>query len=422
MVGLNLRYMLAEVRLRRSRSFLMAGGIALGVAFLLCLNALAAAYAQASTVPMRQLGADITVQKSNGPIPAKFEGAVFPCADAIIDKSSLGSIQSASGVEQVSSALLLWVFDSGMENASDFKMVLGIDPSSEIGPGELKEGLKAGRFLTSTDQSKALVDASYAATKGIRIGDTLRMAGRAFEVVGVVTAPPASILGATNIYIPLNEAQEIASSAAQIKGYHDGDVNLVFIKADPARLSAVQDEITKDVPGATLSTPSSFLAMMGGLAAAARRLAWLGTLIAVLAAVAVAVRISASNIWERRLDIAVMRAVGWTTADCVRQVSGENLLLGLAGGVIGVVASWCFTLALGGQVVNIPLPWELDPYPHFYLTTAAEQFLKVPLAVRLSWPWVLFALALALLISLVTTLLVASRLTKIKPAEVLRYE
>jgi ABC-type antimicrobial peptide transport system permease subunit len=135
-----------------------------------------------------------------------------------------------------------------------------------------------------------------------------------------------------------------------------------------------------------------------------------------------AVRTSASNIWERRKDIAIMKAVGWTSSDVRRQLIAENIVLGLVGGFIGIVVSLFFTLALSGQVVAIPLPWELNPYPHFYITNQVAKSIIVPLAVHITWSAAFLALVLGMTMALLTTFLVSRRLTKIKPSEVLRYE
>jgi putative ABC transport system permease protein len=293
--------------------------------------------------------------------------------------------------------------------------------ASEFGPGELKNGIVEGRFLATEESGKALIDEGYATITGLQAGDNLRISGRDFQIVGVVATPSASVLGATNVYMPLKEAQEIAASASQIGDFQKDDVNLIFVKVDAARLSIVQDEINTLLPGLTVSSPQSFLALMGGIASAVKRLALVGTLIALLAAVGITVRTTVSNVWERRCDIAVMKAVGWTSADVRRQVMGENLLIGLAGGALGVVIFFIFTLALRKQAVNIPLPWELNPYPHFYLSDAAK-FLEIPLHVTLAWNVVLLSLFLGVALAIFTVVVASWYLAKIKPAEVFRYE
>lgn len=418
----DVRYMLAEIIQRKNRSVLVLSVIALGIVFCICLNALAGAYEQAASVPLKEIGADLTVQKSGGPIPEKFEGAVLPCATDAIKGSAVKTVSGLPGVEEVAPALLLWVFDSGQKDSSDFKMVLGIDPTSNVGPGKLKSAVKDGRFLSSGDRDMAVVDESYAASKRLKAGDILTMAGRSFHIVGVVVTPAASLVGTTNVYISLTDADEIAARSPNVLGFKKGDINVLFVKADPSRITSVQSGISKSIKGVTVSTPTSFLVLMGGLAAAVRRLSLIGTFIAFTAALAMTIRTSASNIWERRRDIAIMKAVGWSNHDVRRQLLSENLVLGLVGGLVGLAASFAFILALSGQSTTIPLPWELDPYPHFYLTTSAAKSLTVPLDFHLSWLSALLAVVSGVAIALITTLMVIVRLAHIKPAEVLRYE
>ena len=421
-MNLNLRYLLAEVCGRKNRSLLMGLSLALGVALWLCLTALSAGYERAAAVPLRQLGTDLSIQKTKGPIPEKFEGAILPCADARIDGIATAKLKSLPGVEQMTTGLLLWVFDQGTESANDFKMVLGIDPTAEFGPGVLKSGVKEGRYLNADEHGAALLDEAYAAKQGIGIDETVTIASRDFKAVGIVRTPSTSLLGATNVYISLADAQDIAVNASQIQDFKKEDINLIFLKADPNRIASLQSAIRDVLPGVTLSTPASFLALMGGFAEAAKRLAWTGSLVAILAALAMAVRTSASTVWERRRDIAVMKAVGWTNANVRGQLIRENLVIGLAGAALGVFASFCFVWAMNGQTVTIPLPWELDPYPHFYLTESADKVLTVPLELYLSWELSLTALVSGMAIAFLTIILISKRIMKIKPAEVLRNE
>ncbi|MDR3560236.1 MAG: ABC transporter permease [Negativicutes bacterium] len=421
-MGFKIRYLWAEITGRKNRSMFMIGGLSLGVALWLCLYTLAGAYEQAAAVPLRQLGTDLTIQKSQGPIPEKFEGAILPCADAQIDGLAAAQVRDIPGVEKMTEGLLLWVFDSGMDNANDFKMVLGMDPAADFGPGVLKSGVASGRYLTPADSGKALLDENYAAKQGVQAGKMIKIADRIFEVIGVVKTPSSSLLGTTNVYIPLADAQDIAKNASQIEGFQSGDINLIFIKADPSRVTTIQTAVKAIMPDVTVSTPTSFLAMMGGFAEAARRLALIGTVIAIIAALAMAVRTTASTIWERRRDIAIMKAVGWTNNDVRQQIMAENLVLGLAGGAVGLLASVAFVWAMNGQIITIPLPWELDPYPHFYMTGSADKMLTVPLDVRLSWGLSLAAIVSGMAIALLTIVFVARRIMGIKPAEVLRSE
>ena len=60
-------------------------GLSIGIALLIILNSLSLAYRQAARVPLQEIGADITVQRS-GDVPKELAGPVFPCSAVTIRK------------------------------------------------------------------------------------------------------------------------------------------------------------------------------------------------------------------------------------------------------------------------------------------------------------------------------------------------
>ena len=58
------RYLWSEMAYRWKRSALLIGGVALAVALVLTLDVLGRAFADLATVPFRNLGADLIVQRS----------------------------------------------------------------------------------------------------------------------------------------------------------------------------------------------------------------------------------------------------------------------------------------------------------------------------------------------------------------------
>ena len=421
-MGFKAKYLLAEITGRKNRSLLTIISLALGIALWVCLTVLASGYENAASAPLRQLGTDLTIQRTQGPIPDKFEGAILPCADARIEGNEVEKLRTLPGIERMTTALLMWVFDMGIESTNDFKMVLGLDPVADFGPGVLKDGAIEGRYLNENERGMALLDEGYAVKHGIEVGETIVAASSDFQVVGIVRTPSASLFGATNVYISLADAQEIAVQAPQIQEFQQTDINLVFLKADPEQVMSLQSSIESILPGVTISTPISFLSLMGGFAEAAKRFAWAGSVIAIIAALAMTVRTSASSIWERRREIAIMKAVGWTNSNARWQLLRENLILGLTGASLGLMGSFCFIWVMNGQIITIPLPWELDPYPHFYLTESADKVLSIPLALNLSYGLSSIALLSGMAIAFITIILISKRIMKIKPAEVLRNE
>ncbi len=63
------------------------------------------------------------------------------------------------------------------------------------------------------------------------------------------------------------------------------------------------------------------------------------------------------SVTERVAEFGILRANGWSKFDLVRLITYESLLLGIAGGLIGIVAGWTLTV-----LVNASFPAKFELY------------------------------------------------------------
>jgi len=244
--------------------------------------------------------------------------------------------------------------------------------------------------------------------------------------VGLVDTSRAGQVANANLYIPLADARALSTTAPNVRSVHDfraDDANILFIKANQAQADAVITAVTSLLgPKAIVSSAQSFSQVLGETFSLVDRFGWLVGLAGLLVAVAALLRAMASNLWERRRDIGVMRAVGWRRSEIIRQLTGEAVTLALAGVLVGLGLAALITLALGRTSVTVPVPWELSPTPHFLPGGAQAMAVTINLPAQISPAAALIALALALAGSAVLGLALAGRAAQIKPGEVLRSE
>ena len=207
---MNLRYVFQELTRRKKRTVMAVIGLSIGIALLVILNALSLAYHEAARAPLKEIGADITVQRP-GNVPEEMAGAVFPCSAVTIKKDEIDKIGKMPGVRGVGTALLLWVFDP-----SRAWTVLGIEGDNPVGPSILKNFVSEGRYLAA-GKPEGMVEAAFARQFGIKPGDTVSVAGRSFPVVGLVNASHAAKIAVANLYLPLAEAQAIAAASKPLQ-------------------------------------------------------------------------------------------------------------------------------------------------------------------------------------------------------------
>lgn len=240
-------------------------------------------------------------------------------------------------------------FDGAGGSAFDIDRVtvLGIDPAgAAVGPLSAVE-LGEGRGLEASDagQAVAVLDASYATTAGLAVGDAIDLGGTSFEIVGLVASTTADATTASNAYIPLDLAQELAGQ--------DGMISDLYVRAASSdRIDAVQSEIEDALPDATVSTQADLASQVSGSLATASSLIqnlglWI-SLAVLVAAFLIAILFTIQGVTRRTREFGTLKAIGWRNRRIVGQVAGESLVQGLIGGAAGLV------LGLAGiQVVNL---------------------------------------------------------------------
>ena len=413
------RYMAKELWYRKRRTMTATIGLAVGLAILITMNALSSAYSEAARIPLKEIGADITVQCA-GNVPENLAGPVFACSAVTIRKNEIDQIRSLPGIRSLAQALLVWVFDTDR-----FTIVLGFDPSNPVGPGVLRTQLTDGKFLQK-GKNQALVEASYAKTYNIRTGDSVTVAGKTYPVAGIVDASRATKIAVANIYLPIEEARKMAVASQQVQAvspFGPEDANILFIKAAPGQIEPLT-HLIKDIVGekASVATPASFLKRLGSLFALSDKFSLVTSLIAVVVTLLIVLKTMAGNITERTAEIGVLKAIGWSNVNVVSQLAGESILQCLIGGIIGLLIAILAASLLGFMQVNIPIPWEMSPTPHFLPGGGDPVFKTLRLPVHISWRLAALAILLSTLIGAVTGGLLGRYVARIKPSEILRYE
>ncbi|MEV8266028.1 ABC transporter permease [Microbacterium sp. NPDC076911] len=214
--------------------------------------------------------------------------------------------------------------------------VLGVDPTATTaGPLSAME-VSQGRALDAADSEQlvALVDATYATTAEIALGDTIDVGGNAVDVVGIVVSTSNDADTAANVYLPLDTAQTLA-------GLEDV-VSTIYVQATNAGdIDAVQASIAAELPDATVSSQSDLAATVSGsLSSASTLITNLGTWLSIIVlgvALALAVLFTTSGVSRRTREFGTLKAIGWSNNRVVGQVAGESVVQGLIGGAAGLV-------------------------------------------------------------------------------------
>jgi putative ABC transport system permease protein len=407
------RYVLKELGHHRQRMLVNCLGIAVGIALFVSINAVSAAYREAVSLPFKNLGADLVVQRpevravDSGQPAQSMRGIRLPISSQILTADDLTKLRAVPGVDAVSTALLLWEFDRG-----GFRTIMGVDLAQpSLGPVRVKEWLATGRFPDR--EGEVVLEKHYAKFHYAALGDAAVIGSRSFTVVGTLEIKEGSQIAASNIYLPLADAQALLEKGT-------GSVNTVYLRLkDPALQDRVRAEILRDLPGVSAASSDSFLEVMGGVSRISDQFALVVSLVALGGAIFLIIKTMLANLVERTREIGILKAVGWTGSDVRKQVMGEVFVQALLGGIAGILAGYLISYLLGYLSIPVTTPWEVNLTPAFAKdATATSQTIHLP--VHLSVSLVAASLALSLTAGGLASYFMARRTARMKPADILR--
>jgi ABC-type antimicrobial peptide transport system permease subunit len=298
--------------------------------------------------------------------------------------------------------------------------VSGVDETNRalgaITPGQVS----SGRYFTHSDPREAVLDAAYAARKGIAVGEKIKLAGKTFTVIGLASTP----LGgqSSDVYVELAQLQTLSD--------RKGRVNTVYVRANSSeQVGALARHIRDTVDGASVTTARDLADRVTGSLVDAKNLAGkLGTALAVvglLAAFLIASLLTLASVAKRVRELGTLKALGWSQWLVVRQVSGEALAQGLLGGALGVLLGLGGAAAIGAFGPELQATFEsaqtalprIGPFGQGATPAASTD---VTLDAPVSASLVALAVGLALLGGLVAGAVGGLRAARLRPADALR--
>ncbi len=476
-----LRYLGAELRRRKGRTFLTATCLALGVGLVVAVTSLSAGLddAQAEVLaPLTGVGTEMSVTRPmqieqggppadgrGGPIGLddlgkageKFDTYQYVSTDTSFSASKTKQVAAVDGISDTAAGLTLNVAhvsgkvpeqtstDSGAASADapqtggatpaggppdsinfETTTVSGVDTANPDLGLLTSSQITDGSYLSGSDT--AVVSQSYATQEDIAVGDTVDVGGKSFDVIGISTGAVGG--QASDVYVELGRLQQLADL--------EGRVNTIEVQAASAdEVNAVSDGIESAFSGAEVTTASDIADQVSGSLVDAKNLSGkLGTalaIVALLGAFGITTLVTLSSINKRTRELGTLKAIGWRQWLVVRQVAGESVAQGLLGGLGGALIGLAAAAAIGAAGISLdatvastastlpgPAGGGGPPGAPSAVDAAADAVSTVTLGAPVSAGMILLAIALAVLGGLVAGTIGGLRTARLQPAEALR--
>ncbi len=234
---------------------------------------------------------------------------------------------------------------------------LGLDPDKErmrIG-NPYGVDLLRGRMIQPGDSEIAIIGEGISDEYNKPVGSKIDVDGKKLKVIGIFAKDD---LTDSVIAMHIDDARDLADI--------DKDTVQDFIVqlTDPEKEDQVAQTIRFKWPDEfDVWTTAETSEMLDEILGTIDQFLWIISFIALAIAGVGIVNTMLIAVKERMKEFGVLRAMGWTQDDVLQLVVMESIMLGLAGGIIGVALGYALT-----AVISTALPFQLVVSPELALS------------------------------------------------------
>ena len=371
----------------------------------------------------QQIGTEITVRPA-GSFGMMGGGGTLSQEDVykLSDISHVVSVQESVQTQYTGDSLESAVEQGGQGGDSfpgGFRMgimVMGFDTATENPTlmGDAQMNMVEGRYF-NTDESDAdvmVVGQALADKNSLAIGSTVDINSTLVEVIGIYDS--GQVFGNNMLVMPIGTAQRVFD----LEG-----VNSVTVVADDVNnvdtvVSSIREVFDEDT--ADITTTASMYGLINESVASASGTSQMAMIVALIVAAVVILFSVILMVRQRVKEIGILKAIGASNRQIELQLGGEALAMSVMAAIIGALITYPLAQKVANLLVassggGFGIPSEGGLFGGGVTRVAG-------ISVAVSPEVFLYALGIAIALAIVASIFPARYISRIKPAEVLRYE
>ena len=366
-----LKFIIKNPFRRKNSAILSIVGICIGIIVIVALGGITEGLVNTFEDTIHAGGADFSISGK--------ETGDSAYGTNTIDASWTDKIANVSGVEEAYPiyVVLVPVGDDYMNT------LIGIDPT---GTTMADLSIKEGRIFEN-DTNEIIMGEIYAEDNNYSVGDSIKVDGEDFEIVGIYETGDQSMAGG------------VFTSIAKVGELQDDEdsISNIYVKVEKGEdPQAVADRI-ESLYGDNITTITSVMEMeqMATMLNMLEASTWAISLLAIIVGGLGIINTMLMSVFERTREIGVLKAVGWSNGKIITMIVGESLVITVISAIIGSVIAVAACSFLAPQMGITPL-------------FTPKIFIQ--------------AFSIAIVVGIIGGIYPALKATRLPPTEALRYE
>jgi putative ABC transport system permease protein len=394
-----------NLRHRMSRSLLTLLGIAIGIMAIISLLALGEGMQQAVTGELSSLS-DVIIVSTGGGGFSSFGGG-GGSNGGYFTQRDIAVIERVQGIKEVSTQLS-GVGLAEYNGKTTILSLTGMD-AAVMKLQYASQTLDAGEFFNEGDQNKIMIGYSIAHDTfdaDISVGGRIKINGEKFFVSGIFgkqgfggVSSDSIVLMSSRDFQKLTGQSNISLIYLRVYNVNDAESIATTIQNAINQNHGKKDFATATTMTSILQTVQNIIGILQlvlvGIASIALVVASIGIMNTML-----------TSVMERTREIGIMKAIGATTRDIMSIFIIEGMLLSSLGGVIGIILG-----VFGSQALTLIL--------RSFMSMGGGAFQLNPIITITS---VVLAVAVSLIVGVLSSLYPAWKAARMSPIEAVRYE
>jgi putative ABC transport system permease protein len=319
----------------------MMVGVGIALAVVMTFQAMSRANLEIYTADYLHSGVDLYVVTQGGTLipvlPSDTPGTIKHARNVLAQVRGLPGVNAALGV-------MSWSLERERpgprrrDEPTELLATLGVDGDPTLIPDVLL--LKQGRWVRRADE--VVLGAKLSREKSLAIGDSLRLDGRDFTVVGIGRLRGFGFSGDSLAYMDYRAFRQRAEI---------GDV-VNIIALDTSHPDLARERIP-ELGSLAVFDPPDLVRQAEAVNQTAVVLYWVFNSLSLAIGALFIGNMLGHSVAERRLEFATLRAIGVPSRTILLTVALEALLVSVAAGAIGVALSLLLGAAINGYMAPI---------------------------------------------------------------------